>query len=32
MIKVIAFDLIGVLASEKDIKLTKEEEKIERLF
>lgn len=32
MIKVMAFDLIGVLVNEKDIKLTKEEEKIERLF
>ncbi len=31
-IKVIAFDLVGVLVAEKDIDLTKEEEKIERLF
>lgn len=32
MIKVIAIDLIGVLAFEKDIKLTNEEEQLERLF
>ena len=32
MIKVIAFDLIGVLAYEKDIALSAEEEKLERLF
>ncbi len=32
MIKVIAFDLVGVLVSEKMIKLTSDEEKIERLF
>ena len=32
MIKVIAFDLVGVLAFEKDIKLTIEEEKLERMF
>ena len=32
MIKVIAFDLIGVLAFEKDISLTKEEEFLERMF
>ena len=32
MIKVIAFDLVGVLAFEKDIKLTDEEEKLERMF
>lgn len=32
MIKVIAFDLVGVLVSEKDINLNQTEEKIERLF
>ena len=32
MIKVIAFDLVGVLVTEKDIELTKEEDKLERLF
>lgn len=32
MIKVIAFDLVGVLANEKDIELTSEEEKLERMF
>lgn len=32
MIKVIAFDLVGVLVNEKDIELTKEEEKLERMF
>ena len=32
MIKVIAFDFVGVLAFEKDIKLTNEEEKLERMF
>lgn len=32
MIKIIAFDLVGVLVREKDIKLSKEEEKLERLF
>ena len=32
MIKVIAFDLVGVLVKEKDIKLTNKEEKLERLF
>lgn len=32
MIKLIAFDLIGVLAFESDIELSKEEEKLERLF
>ena len=32
MIKVIAFDLIGVLAGEKPIELTPEEDKLERLF
>ena len=32
MIKVIAFDFVGVLAFEKDIKLTDEEEKLERMF
>jgi len=32
MIKVIAFDLVGVLVSEKDIEMSLEESKIERLF
>ena len=32
MIKVIAFDMVGVLVSEKDIKLNKTEEKLERMF
>ena len=32
MIKVIAFDLVGVLVTEKDIELTNEEEKLERMF
>ena len=32
MIKVIAFDFVGVLANEKDINLSKEEEKLERMF
>lgn len=32
MIKFIAFDLVGVLVSEKDIDLTPEEDKLERLF
>ena len=32
MIKVIAFDLVGVLVTEKDIELTSEEEKLERMF
>lgn len=32
MIKVIAFDLVGVLISEKDIEMSAEEAKIERLF
>ena len=32
MIKVIAFDLVGVLVNEKDITLSKEEESLERLF
>lgn len=32
MIKVIAFDLVGVLVNEKDIELTNEEEKLERMF
>ena len=31
MIKVIAFDLVGVLVTEKDINLNDTEEKIERL-
>ena len=32
MIKVIAFDLVGVLVSERDVVLTKEEEQLERMF
>ena len=32
MIKIIAFDLIGVLAAEKQIELTQDEDKLERLF
>lgn len=32
MIKVIAFDLVGVLVTEKDIDLTIEEDKLERMF
>ena len=32
MIKVIAFDLVGVLVNEIDIELTPEEERLERLF
>lgn len=32
MIKVIAFDFVGVLAHEKDVFLTNEEEKLERMF
>ena len=32
MIKVIAFDLVGVLVNERDIVLANEEEKLERLF
>ena len=32
MIKVIAFDLVGVLVTERDIVLTKEEDKLERMF
>lgn len=32
MIKVIAFDLVGVLVNEKDIRLSCTEEKLERLF
>lgn len=32
MIKVIAFDLVGVLVSEKDINLNETEDKLERLF
>lgn len=32
MIKVIAFDLVGVLVNERDIVLSNEEEKLERLF
>ena len=32
MVKVVAFDLVGVLVTEKDIELSKEEEKLERMF
>lgn len=32
MIKVIAFDLVGVLVNEKDIELSNVEEKLERMF
>lgn len=32
MIKVIAFDLVGVLVSEKDIELSEVEEKLEKMF
>lgn len=32
MIKFIAFDLVGVLVNEKDIELTEEEKKLEKLF
>ena len=32
MIKVIAIDLVGVLVTEKDIELTKEEDKLERML
>lgn len=32
MIKVIAFDLVGVLVREKDIEMSLEEEKLERMF
>lgn len=32
MIKVIAFDLVGVLVGEKDIELSEVEEKLERMF
>lgn len=32
MIKVIAFDLVGVLVTERDINLTEEEDKLERMF
>ena len=32
MIKVIAFDLVGVLVTESDVELTPEEEKLERMF
>lgn len=32
MIKIIAFDLVGVLVSEKDIELTEVEDKLERMF
>lgn len=32
MIKIIAFDFVGVLVNEKDIELTKFEDKLERMF
>lgn len=32
MIKIIAFDLVGVLVKEKDIELTTDEDKLERMF
>ena len=32
MIKVIAFDFVGVLANEKDVELTEIEDKLERMF
>ena len=32
MIKVIAFDLVGVLVTEKEINLTEEEDRLERMF
>ena len=32
MIKVIAFDLVGVLVNEKDIELSRQEDKLERMF
>jgi len=32
MIKIIAFDLVGVLVNEKDIELSMEEERLERMF
>lgn len=32
MIKVVAFDLVGVLVNEKDIKLSEVEEKLEKMF
>ncbi|NLA33436.1 MAG: HAD-IA family hydrolase [Tenericutes bacterium] len=32
MIKIIAFDLVGVLVNEKDIELTEVEDKLERMF
>lgn len=32
MIKLIAFDLVGVLVSEKDVDLTDVENKLERMF
>lgn len=32
MIKVVAFDLVGVLVNEKDIELSETEEKLERMF
>ena len=32
MIKIIAFDLVGVLVNEKDIELTPEEDRLERMF
>ena len=32
MIKIVAFDLVGVLVNEKDVELTPEEDKLERMF
>ena len=32
MIKIIAFDLVGVLVKEKDIDLTEKEDKLEKLL
>ena len=32
MIKIIAFDFVGVLVNEKDIELTETESKLERMF
>ena len=32
MIKVVAFDLVGVLVHEKDVELTEVEERLERMF
>lgn len=32
MIKVIAYDLVGVLTIEREVNLTEEEDKLERMF